>query len=364
MIAVEKDFPWYQFFNWDENVELAPAPVSIAPPVKFSLSEVLECCWAQELLGGTIHIRNACVCRQWKAYADAGRRFFFLALHFTDGQKRLSYNRMKDIRVALTKYPGLDVLEVHGFYTMLGKDFNRQGREETRFCLWSGEVKHRLSEVYKLMHEIINKYHLVLKFLGYSFKSTSDYFSYISLLKNDGKIENGPFPMIKEVELNNEFCFTGVACNLLALMPNVERVKIVGALDMELDDELYWNEQSPEIASLTGVSASLPPCLVCLNLDSVHVSKYFRCIRFAGAFAHAAERGHFDMLVEVHMVNTFVNMKKAEGTLFMAALKHCKKLAKVVIGDKRKLKEWHFQAVHDLRDSRGRGFRVEWFDSQ
>jgi hypothetical protein len=78
------------------------------------------------------------------------------------------------------------------------------------------------------------------------------------------------------------------------------------------------------------------------------------------AFARAAERGHFDMLEEVIMINTFANMRKQEGVPFLEAFKHCKKLRKVVVGNKKRLKEWHLQAVHDLIDSRGSAFRVEY----
>jgi hypothetical protein len=60
------------------------------------------------------------------------------------------------------------------------------------------------------------------------------------------------------------------------------------------------------------------------------------------------------------MINTFANMRKPEGVPFLKAFKHCKKLRKVVVGNKKRLKEWHLQAVHDLIDSRGFAFRVEY----
>lgn len=357
---LQQAFVWYDFLTWNMDVELPPAPALLAPalparPPSMTLMDILRMPEADVWMKNTIHFRNARVCKEWKRFAYALRRFFFLVFYLNDNQGRLSWNRFQAARDALTARVGLDVLELHAFHMMLGKDFNKQPREKSRFFLWEGEVNSRLCKVYTWKNAVINDNRLVMKVFGYAFR-TERYSSYDSRYAGNGMIEAGPFPKLEKVAFNNVFHFTGVMNILLGCMPNVKHVKIDGGLDMTEADATYSSVPAPSV--LVGVSAALPACLKELDISTMHASKSYQRLLFATAFARAAEQGHFARLKVINMENTFATMRKAEGELFLQAFKHCKKLRKVVVGDKSRLKEWHLQAVVRLIDSRGRRFRV------
>ena len=346
---------------WDFGFPLLPAPtlLQVVPAPPPTLMSLLKRDEADVWFKNALHWRNARVCRDLKEFADALRRFFFLAFHLNNNQGRLSWYRFKAARDALTAHPGLDVLELHAFHTMVARDATRQEVSESRYSLWTGELNDRLCQMYKWKHAVINTNRLVMTVLEYAFK-TVHFYDYDCRFRGNGKIEVGPFPKLETVAFNNEFHFTGVMKNLLACMTSVKQVKLLGGLDMTIADARYLNEPAPDVGSLTGVSAALPASLVILDLSNIFVAKVYERMLFVTAFAHAAEQGRFNNLEEVIMINTFANMRKSEGEAFLKAFQHCKKLRRVVIGSKKRLKEWHRYAVHKLIDSRGRAFRVEY----
>jgi hypothetical protein len=344
MFAVALLFPLSdqqaRFCGWTDSIALPDAPKQVACD-KITLLDILRMEEADEILRGRVHIRNSRVCKEFRVFSEKKRGFFYLSFYLLDGRGCMCWDRYTLARNASMRYEDIPVAEMHAMY----------GTVAQNMLVPRNQKSYRFMNLYHWMCRLVNKHCSTIRVLEFTFRVMA--YSHFDCCygTDEPRRIRGYFPRLERFCVNNDIPFTGVTVELLRDMPFVQHVCVHGSLDMTAFDSYYKGEVRPAVEE--SVAAALPPSLQVLEIDSYHITKKPARIRFATAFAAAAEQGLFARLRKISMRVSFASMRKEEGVVLMNALRHCASLREVVFGTNDRFKKWHDEAIEELVTARG-----------
>lgn len=340
LFASELSDQQVRFLSWNNSLALPDDPKQVVFE-KVTLLDILRMEEADEFFRGRVHFRNSIVCKEFRYFAKKKRGFFYLPFYLLDGSGLMCWDRYELAKNGLMRYEGIPVGELHAMYSNVAQSM----------MVPRNQKSYKFTNLYHWMCQLVNKHCSTMLVLEYTYRVMA-YSSFDCKYKTSEPHRiKGYFPRLEAFSVNNDIPFTGVTVELLRSMPCLTHVCVRGSLDMTMFDSYYKGDIPPAVEE--SVAAALPSSLQVLDIDAYHITKVVERMKFATAFALAAEQGFFARLRKISMRVSFAGMRKHEGVVLMKALVHCASLREVVFGTNDRFKKWHDEAIQELVNARG-----------